>query len=131
VVQTLATATLSSQATVLKRCVFGTNSPEYALNYQAFQTTVLADSSKSVAMTCTKGTNYTLSLDQTTGVVPTVGLRYVLLFTSSSGASVSAISSSATAAQHGLTLSLPAGQAGACSTGTCTGSSVRTITVTY
>jgi len=132
VLQTLGTATVSSQATVGKGCSFGPAVPSYSLTYQAFRTTDLIDTSKSVDVTCTKGTSYTMSLDRMVDVVPTVGLAYSIAFTSSGGASVSSVSNSGTAAtNYGLTLNLPAAQAGSCNTGACTGTSVRTITVTY
>ncbi len=132
VLQTLGTATVSSQATVAKGCSFGAVVPSYALTYQAFRATDLTDTSKSVDVTCTKGTSYTMTLDRMLDVVPTVGLTYSIVFTSSGGASVSSVSSSGTAAtNYGLTLNLPAAQAGSCNTGSCTGTSIRTITVTY
>lgn len=132
VLQTLGTATVSSQATVAKGCNFGAVVPSYALTYQAFSATDLTDTSKSVDVTCTKGTSYTMTLDRMVDVVPTVGLTYSIVFTSSGGASVSSVSSSGTAAtNYGLTLNLPAAQAGSCNTGSCSGTSIRTITVTY
>lgn len=132
VLQTLATATVSSQATVAKGCSFGAVIPSYALTYQAFRATDLTDTTKSIDVTCTKGTSYTMALDKMIDVVPTVGLTYSLVFTSTGNTSVSSVSSSGTAAaSHGLTLNLPAAQAGSCATGTCNGTSVRTITVTY
>ena len=132
VLQTFPTASFTPQATVAKSCVFGSVLPSYALNYQAFRLTALTDTTKGVDVTCTKGTSYTLALDATTAAVTTVGLVYSIMFTTSSGASVSSVSSSGLAAtNYGLTLSLPGGQAGSCNAGTCTGNSIRTITVTY
>lgn len=131
VIQTLASAPVTSQATVAKSCSFGPTMPSYSLTYQAFRTTDLTDTTKNLSLICTKGTGYTLALDAITGIVPVVQLRYGLLFTSTGSGTVSALATSGAATQHGLSLTLPAGQAGSCGTGTCTGNSVRTVTVTY
>lgn len=124
------TATLTSQASVAKSCSFGTP-PSYALSYTAFQATALIDAAKVVTMSCSKGTGYTLSLDQTSAVVPTVDLRYLLVFSSSGNGSVTAAAGPGGATSHPLTLTLPAGQAGSCSAPPCNGTGVRTVTVNF
>jgi len=127
---TLGSTQLASQATVAKSCSFTV--PSYSLTYQAFRSTALVDTSQSVAVTCSKGTLYDLTLDNTVGVIPGVQLTYGLVFTSSSGASVSSTSSTGNTAQTmGLTLTLPSGQAGACAAGSCLGSGTRQITMTF
>lgn len=131
VIRTFApTATLASLANVAKACSFGTP-PSYLLSYTAFQALALTDFTQVVTMNCTKGTGYTLSLDQTSAVVPTVDLRYLLVFSSSGGASITAPAGPGGAASHGLSLTLPAGQAGTCLAPPCSGTGVRTVTVSF
>lgn len=127
----LATTPMTFEATIANNCAFDVAPISYTVSYQAFRATDLVDTSQGVNVTCTRGTTYSLALDAAVGVIPTVELTYGLTFTSTGGINVSGTATTqASPTNWGLTLRLPAGQAGAC-TGTCSGSSVRTLTVTY
>lgn len=129
--QNLSGTTLTTEATVAKSCVVDLAPLTYSLSYQAFRSTALVDSTQSVAVTCSKGTQVTLALDQVVGVILPVELKYTLTFSATSQTAAGTSSSSATAQNFGLTLTVPAGQAGACGAATCNGSDTRQITVTY
>lgn len=129
--QNLSGTTLTTEAAVSKSCVVDLAPLTYSVNYLAFRSTALVDSSQSVAVTCSKGTQVTLALDRVIGVILPVELKYTLTFSAMSQTAAGTSSSSSTAQIFGLTLTLPAGQAGACGTATCSGSDTRQITVTY
>jgi spore coat protein U-like protein len=92
-------------------------------SYVAFRNTALAATPANVVLNCTPQLSYTLSLDANTGVV--AGLNYSL--------SLSAASSSGTGPGQTQTISgsMPASQAGTCTTGSCTASDPRVLTITY
>lgn len=130
--QNLGSTTLTTQATVAKTCSVNAAAISYSVSYQAFRASALVDSSQSVGVSCSKGTQVNLSLDKTTGVVLPIQLVYQLGFSpSSAGATSGTSSSNAAPLSFGLILKVPAGQAGACGTGTCTGSDTRQIMITY
>lgn len=81
-----------------------------------------ATGSTTFGVTCTSYLSYTLALDATFGVI--TGLNYVL--------SVPA-GGVGTGLQQLLSISgtVPAGQAGQCGTGTCSGTNTHTLTLTY
>lgn len=74
-------------------------------------------------ITCTMALAYTMALDVTTGTL--VGLNYSL--------ALSTPSSTGTGVQqtHSINGTMAAGQAGTCAAGTCTGSRVHALTITY
>lgn len=127
----LSATTLTTEASVAKSCVVDVAPLTYSVNYQAFRSTALVDSTQGVAVTCSKGTQVSLALDKVAGVILPIELKYTLTFSAMSQTASGTSSSSATAQAFGLTLSLPAGQAGACGAATCSGSDTRQITVTY
>jgi spore coat protein U-like protein len=130
--QNLGNTTLTTQATVPKTCSVSAAAVSYAVSYQAFRSSALVDSSQSVSVSCSKGTQANLSLDKTTGVLLPIGLAYQLGFSPSSSATTAATSTSnAVPLSLGLILTLPARQAGACGAGTCSGSDTRQIMITY
>ena len=95
---------------------------DVAFTYTAFRATP-ATASSNFGVTCTSTLPYTLSLDATSGVV--AGLQYLVSLSASTG--------TGTGAEQSYTISgtMPAGQAGTCATSTCTGTSVRTLTIGY
>ncbi|HWI82602.1 spore coat protein U domain-containing protein [Ramlibacter sp.] len=127
----LGNTTVGTQATVAKSCTVDVAPINYSVNYQAFRSTALVDASQAVSVTCSKGTPVSLALDQVTGLIVPTELKYTLTFPGLSQSASGTSASSATAQTFGLTLTLPAGQAGACNAGTCTGSDTRQITVSY
>jgi spore coat protein U-like protein len=129
--QVLGTTAVASQAQVAKSCSVNISAVTIAVGYQAFRSSALVDSSQGISVSCSKGTQVNLSLDKVTGVIAPIGLTYGLTFAAASQ-STSAISSTNTAPlSFPLTLSLPAGQAGTCAAATCSGTDIRTVTISY
>lgn len=91
--------------------------------YVAFRNTDLTATPASVVLNCTPQLSYSLSLDANSGVV--AGLKYSL---SLSATSSSGIGPGQT---QSITGSMPANQAGTCTTGSCTASDPRVLTITY
>jgi spore coat protein U-like protein len=79
--------------------------------------------STTFGVTCTNFLPYTMALDATTGVL--VGLQYSL--------ALSATSATGTGLQQSYSIdgTMPAGQAGTCAAGSCSGTQARTLTITY
>jgi spore coat protein U-like protein len=128
----LSTTGLTLEGTIPNNCTFGGAAVTISLNYQAFRSSNLVDTTGSVPVTCSRGTYYTLTLDTGVGVVPNIELTYGIVFTSTGTTSVASTSSSGAApSAWGLTVTVPAGQAGTCTVLPCSGTSRRTITVAY
>jgi spore coat protein U-like protein len=120
----LATATLPVYISIPRSCRFSTPPSGINVNYPAFSTSAVTGTSN-FALTCTQGTTYTIALDRTSSVVPTVELRYGLTLSATSATGI------AVAQPYAVNISVDPGQAGRCSGGTCTGTDTRTLTVTY
>ncbi|OIQ70330.1 spore coat protein U domain protein [mine drainage metagenome] len=118
----LATATLQPVASIVAQCLISTPPGNLALNYTSFSATA-ASNSTSFAISCTKGTPYTVSLDATSGVV--LGLTYQLQLSASSG------TGSALPQTYAITGSIAPNQSGTCSMGSCTATATRTVLVSY
>lgn len=112
-------------------CSITTPPSNVAFTYTAFNAAaVLANAS--IGMTCTTSLTYTMALDATVDVV--TGLNYTLaLNTTANTGGVSPLASVGTGVLQTFFIngSMAAGQAGTCATPTCTGSQVRTLTITY
>ena len=95
---------------------------DVAFTYTAFRATA-ATASSTFGVTCTNTLPYSMALDATSGVV--AGLQYLI--------SLSASNATGTGAQQTFTINgtMPAGQAGTCALSSCSGTSVRTLTITY
>lgn len=91
-------------------------------NYVGFQTTA-ASTSSNFAATCTSLLPYSLALDATSGVL--AGLTYTL--------SLSATSNVGNGLSQPYTVNgtMASGQSGTCTTGICSGTQARTLTITY
>lgn len=102
-------------------CTVSTPAGNISLVYAAFGTQKTA--STNFGVTCTNGMPYTVATDVTESVL--VGLRYAL--------SLSATSANGTGAPQTFTVTatIPAGQAGTCPSGTCTGTNTHTLTISY
>jgi spore coat protein U-like protein len=124
--------TFSAEAVVPSSCSFDASPVSFSgLNYVAFQQTALV-AARNLQITCTRGSNYTLALDAGVGLLPAAGLVYQMYFTASGTTSSPTLTAPSAALQtYGLTLQVPAGQAGTCSTSTCLGTSTRTVTMTF
>jgi spore coat protein U-like protein len=75
------------------------------------------------AVTCTNYLPYTMSLDAGSGVI--AGLQYNVALSSTASTGTGAVQT------HTINGTVPAGQAGACTGATCSGSQARTLTITY
>jgi len=120
----ITTATLAVHISIPRSCRFSTPPTAVSVIYPAFSPVAVTRTSN-FALTCTLGTNYTIALDRTRSVVPTVELAYSL------GLSAAASSGTAVAQPYTVNISIDAGQAGRCATSTCSGTDTRTLTVTY
>lgn len=102
-------------------CSFTTPPGAIALSYTSFGGA--ASGFTTFGVRCTTGMTYTLSTDVPEGVL--LNLRYVLSLSQ-------AIANGTGAPQsHTVTATIPAGQAGTCGGGACTGTNTHTITVGY
>jgi spore coat protein U-like protein len=92
------------------------------LNYVAFSSSpVVANTNFSV--NCTNQTPYTMSLNANSGAI--AGILYNLSL------SATTVNATGIAQNHSITATAPAGQAGTCPTGSCSGSQARTLTISY
>jgi hypothetical protein len=98
---------------------------DVAFTYTAFGPAVNA--STTFVTTGSLNLPYTMALDADSGVAS--GLNYSL--TIDSQASPVSARGSGAAQTHTINGSMPAGQAGTCTTGSCSSSQVRTLTITY
>lgn len=79
--------------------------------------------STTFGINCTTALAYTMALDVTTGTL--VGLNYSLALSAGSSTGIGAQQT------HSINGTMAAGQAGTCAAGTCTGSRVHALTITY
>lgn len=79
--------------------------------------------STTFGVNCTTALSYTMALDVTTGTL--VGLNYSLALSTASSTGIGAQQT------HSINGTMAAGQAGTCAAGTCTGSRVHALTITY
>lgn len=120
------TSSTSANSTVrvvtLAQCRLSSSPGNILFNYTSFQTTS-ASATTSFAVTCVSGVPYTMALDDTAGSL--LGLDYSLALSSTSR------TGSGAAQSVTISASMSAGQAGICSTGSCTASEPRTLTISY
>jgi len=103
-------------------CTLSTPPGSVTFNYTSFSaTSVLA--STTFAATCTNKLPYTMALDATSGTIS--GVIYTLAL------SAPAAVGTGVAQTFSINGSMAAGQGGTCTAATCTGSQVRTLTITY
>ena len=107
----------------LARCTLSSPPGNIQFNYTSFQIAV-ASASTSFAVTCVSGVPYTMALDASSGTL--VGLDYSLSLSKTGTQTGSGVAQSAS-----INASMAAGQAGTCSSGSCTASQARTLTITY
>jgi spore coat protein U-like protein len=102
-------------------CTLTSFAGNLVLNYTAFS--ALMSRTTTVGFTCTIGMPYTVATDVQEAVL--AGVRYQLSITDPSSTGTGSNFT------HTITATVPGGQAGACGTGSCTGTRVHTVTVTY
>lgn len=127
---TFNTGTFPVSITAPATCTFSTQPGNITFNYTSFGAPVLANTL--FRTNCTHLLPYTMALDVTSGTI--VGLNYTLALnaTANSGGASPLVSTGTGAAQtFYVNGSIAAGQGGTCSTGTCSGSDIHTLTITY
>lgn len=115
-------ATFPVTVAVNTQCLISTPPGTVAFTYTSFQATP-SSASTPYAVRCTSGVAYTMSLDAYNGAL--LGLSYSLSL------SATAATGTGLAQPYSVNGTIAAGQAGACSTGMCSGSQTRTLTITY
>ncbi len=102
-------------------CTFTTPPGTITLNYVAFGPQVA--NSTTFAVQCTTGLPYTMATNVPEGVL--VDLRYILSLSATAG------TGSGVPQSYSVTATIPAGQGGSCTTGTCTASQTHTVIISY
>lgn len=130
----VATATFTPTVSIIKQCFVGqvaagnpapgAISPStLTLNYTSF-TLAPQTATMNFTVDCTSGTSYTLALSPTSGTL--LGLSYTL------GLSSTGTTGNGLAQPYTVTGTIAAGQAGACATSSCTATQTGvTLTITY
>lgn len=103
-------------------CSISTSPGNIVFNYASFQAGI-ASASTTFATTCSANLPYTMALDATSGTL--IGLNYTLSLGASSATGTGAVQT------FSINGAIASGQSGSCSTGTCAGSTARTLTITY
>jgi spore coat protein U-like protein len=120
---TLDTGTFAVSVITTNSCQLYSPPGNITLNYTSFQVSP-ATATTTFGVRCTDALPYTMSLDAASGTI--VGLPYTLGLSAASGTGTGNLVQTYT-----ITGTIAGGQAGTCSTGTCSGSQTRTLTVTY
>lgn len=102
-------------------CTLTTPPPNLVLPYVAFGPVVTR--TVNFAVRCTTDMPYTMTTDVAEGVL--TGLRYTL------GVNTPSATGTGAPQTYGITATIPAGQAGQCATGSCTGTRTHTLTISY
>lgn len=117
-----ATATHSVSISTVPQCMISKAPGNVVLSYTSFQGAAAA-ASTTFAATCTTALPYTMALDATSGTIN--GVSYTVGLSAGSG------TGTGLAQTYSINGSAAAGQSGTCATATCTGSNVRTLTITF
>lgn len=111
-------------------CNMTTAPSNIAFSYTAFSPTA-ALASSTFGVTCTTSLAYTMTLDATIDVL--TGLNYSLALNTTGTGGVNPLASVGTGVAQTFFVNgtMAAGQAGTCATASCTGTQIRTLTITY
>ncbi|MDB5884886.1 MAG: Spore coat [Polaromonas sp.] len=124
-------AAFSVNINTVSSCQFVMPPSNMSLNYTAFSAGTVS-ASTSYTTRCSTSLGYTMALDYVSGVSSGVsrgvasGIQYSLALGTLSGSGNGAIQG-----PYSITATAPAGQAGSCNTGTCTGTTPHTVTIIY
>jgi len=118
---TFAIATHPVLISTIPQCQISTPPGNIVFTYTSFQAAA-ATASTTFATRCTSALPYTMSLDADT---PLLGLTYTLSLPVTAG------SGTGLAQTYTINGSITAGQSGTCGTATCTGTAIRTLTVSF
>ena len=139
------TSTFNVNLTLTPKCYInmaGTTPADVAttdvtMTYTAFQTADV-ERSTGFTVTCTNTLGYGIAVSNDTDTIAGVDYYLKLVagtsasYTSAAGeASLSTLAGSGAAQSYTIGVRAPGGQAGTCASGTCPGSNLHTITVTY
>jgi spore coat protein U-like protein len=119
---TTTTATFPVTLVSPASCTVTTAPGTIAFTYTAFRATAAAGTT-TFRVTCTNLLPYTMALDATTAVI--AGLQYSLALSSTSATGTGA------AQLYTITGTMPADQAGTCTTASCGATQARTLTISY
>ncbi len=119
---TFTNGTFPVSITAPATCTLSTPPGNITFNYRSFSATAVA-ASATFATTCTNKLPYTMALDATSGAI--AGVTYTLALSASTAVGTGVPQT------FSINGSIAAGQGGTCTAATCTGSQVRTLTITY
>jgi hypothetical protein len=118
----LSQSTFSVSVITIAACTLISPPGSVNLAYTSFQPGPAA-ASTAFGVTCTTATPYTMSLDATSGTL--LGLSYSLSLSQSGGTGTGGTQT------YSVNGSIAGGQAGTCSSASCSASQTRTLTITY
>ena len=123
---TLDTSTFMVTVITTNSCQLSTPPTDINFTYTSFQAAV-ATANTSFSVRCTTALPYTMALDSApgTGTIASLNLSYTLALSQASG------TGNGLPQPYTINGTMAAGQAGKCSTATCSGSQARTLTVSY
>jgi spore coat protein U-like protein len=120
------------QVTILTTpsCSISTAPGTISFGYTALQNTATSGNT-TFGTTCSAGTSYSISVDSDDGVIS--GLQYQLRINTSTSGGSNPLGSSGTGVEQNFYINgtMPAGQAGSCSTASCQDSTIHTLLITY
>lgn len=96
---------------------------DVAFTYTSFQAGAATATPSSFSVKCTNLRPYTMALDSTSGTV--IGLNYTIALSAGGGTGNGADQT------YSITGSMAGGQSGNCAAASCSGTDVRTLTITY
>jgi len=117
------TTTFDINVTTLESCVLSRAPGNIQFDYTSFQTSTSDAPATSFDVNCTKGTSYVMSIDAYTGTLLNLAYALKLPIKNAIGTGL--------AQTFSLGGSMAAGQSGTCASASCTGTDVRTLTITY
>ena len=106
------------------KCEITSAPTDVAFTYTSFQAAASTSTGGAFQVRCTNNLPYTMALDATSGTV--IGLNYALALSAAGGTGTGL-----TAISHTVNGTMAASQSGDCTVGSCSGTSVRTLTVSY
>ncbi|MBI5276377.1 MAG: spore coat protein U domain-containing protein [Burkholderiales bacterium] len=118
---TLAAVDLNVSIYAPAYCNLTTPPGDISVSYTAFG--AQQSGSTGFGLTCTIGMTYTIATDVTESLL--TGLRYILSTSPATTAGTGALQN------YSIIATFPAGQAGSCAAGSCSGTNTHTLTITY
>jgi len=104
-------------------CSLSSAPTDVAFTYTSFQGAASVATPSSFKVKCTNLRPYTMALDAVSGTV--IGLNYTVALSAAGGTGTGIDQT------YGITGNMAAGQSGNCAAASCSGTDVRTLTITY